>query len=546
MTTQTRENGRAKPKQPQTLEEHLAWVDALEAQGQDLGPLAKGLLEEKFRLETALVEVHKLHAQLRDEIAALTEAPLFPVVITDVATKASRRVEVHGGGMQARVSVHPRVGDEALKVGSHGIVSRERNCLLEVFPGRAIWNEVGSFEGYLDGGRRALLRYQEEMMAVTLSADLDAVELKKGDLVGFNRDGARLAYSKVEPPSREHLFFEETPPDHFDELGGLDDEIALLKRMVLFRLKHADVADRYKLPAKHGILLEGPPGNGKTKLARCLANFVAGLVPAGRCRFMAVSGSSDYSMWLGQSEQKLIARFEAARALAADGNIPVVMFFDEIDAIGRRRGTDLGSTATDRILATFLSQLDGIKQIGNLMVIGATNRADVLDGGLTRPGRLGDVRIRIGTPNRKGARAILVRYLGGGLPLAGEADRLVEVLLSRIYSPRSDYAELLRVTLRDGRKVAVGARDLISGAIFENLVRAAAEEAAEREMLTGAVGITEGDLMQALERQMHGLAGTLTPANVRSYTTRLPGDVDPVAVEVVQRGPSTAAYVRSA
>src|SRR5205085_268843 len=159
-------------------------------------------------------------------------------------------------------------------------------------------------------------------------------------------------------------------------------------------------------------------------------------------------------MWLGQSEQKLIARFEAARQLAADGGTPVVMFFDEIDAIGRRRGADLGSTASDRILATFLSQLDGVKQIGNLIVIGATNRADVLDNGLVRPGRLGDVRIRLAAPNRPAARAILACYLNHGLPIASDAAVLIETLVSRVYSPRSDQAEMVRVTLRDGRKVA--------------------------------------------------------------------------------------------
>jgi proteasome-associated ATPase len=165
---------------------------------------------------------------------------------------------------------------------------------------------------------------------------------------------------------------------------------------------------------------------------------------------MAVSGSSDYSMWLGQSEQKLIARFDAALRLAADGGAPVVMFFDEIDALGRRRGTDPGSTAPDRILATFLAQLDGIRQVGNLIVVGATNRADVLDGGLTRPGRLGDVRIRVGSPNRQAARAILSHYLGG-LPMAGDAAAMIEALLSRVYSPNGEYAEVVRVTLRDGR-----------------------------------------------------------------------------------------------
>ena len=119
---------------------------------------------------------------------------------------------------------------------------------------------------------------------------------------------------------------------------------------------------------------------------------------------MAVSGSGDYSMWLGQSEQKIIARFQAAREIATEGGVPVVMFFDEIDAIGRRRGSDLGGGAPDRILATFLAQLDGMQAVGNVIVIGATNRADILDAGLVRPGRLGDLRLRIPPPTR-GRRA---------------------------------------------------------------------------------------------------------------------------------------------
>lgn len=535
--TQTRENGRAKtqPKPPQTLDEHLVWVTQLDEQGANLLPLAQGLLRDKFQLEAALTEVRNIQGELRGQLEALMAPQLYPAVITDASTRTTGVVEVYGAGMTVKVAVHPNIPADQLRVGAHGILARERNCLIEVRASRPTWNEVGSFEGYVDGRQRALLRYQEEMMAVTLAEDLQGIELKKGDLLGFNREGARLAYARVEPPSREHLFFEETPPDRFEELGGLDKEIALLQRMVNFRMLHAEVAQRYKLPSKHGILFEGPPGNGKTKMARCLANYIAGLVPSGKCRFMAVSGSSDYSMWLGQSEQKLIARFEAARQLAADGGVPVVMFFDEIDALGRRRGTDLGSTATDRILATFLSQLDGIKQVGNLIVIGATNRADVLDSGLTRPGRLGDVRIRLSAPNRPAARAIVSRYLGSGLPLAGDAGLMAEALLSRLYAPQSDFAEVARVTLRDGRKVAVGAKDLVSGALLENLVRAAAEEAAEREMLTGAVGVTEADLMQSLDRQMRGLAMTLTPANVRSYTTRLPQDVDPVGVELMQR-----------
>lgn len=521
-------------KEPETLEDYLEWVTALDAQDMSLLPLAQGLLRDKFRLEAALGEVRSLHSDLRKEIQALTAPQHYPAVITDVRSRDEGFVEVHGAGMHLKVAVHPDIPAEVLQIGSQAILSHERNCLLEVGGVGPTWQEVGNFEGYLDDRRRVLLRYQEELLAVTQADDLRKTELRKGDLVGFNRDGARLAYARVEQPSKEHLFFEDKPPDRFEELGGLDKEIALLQRMVCFRLLHADLAARYRLPARHGILLEGPPGNGKTKLARCLAHYVAELVPAGKCRFMAVSGSSDYSMWLGQSEQRIIARFEAARQLAADGNVPVVMFFDEIDAIGRRRGADMGSTASDRILATFLAQLDGIRQVGNLIVIGATNRADVLDSGLTRPGRLGDVRIRLAPPNRQAARAILTRYLGNGLPIVGEVPVLVEALLSRLYSPRSDYAELVRVTLRDGRKVTVAARDLVSGALLENLVRSAAEEAADREMQSSLPGgVTEEDLAAALERQMHGLARVLTASNVRSYTTRLPQEVDPVGVEVL-------------
>jgi proteasome-associated ATPase len=531
---------------PANLDEYLACVHALAASKASLLPVAENLLREKFALQEAVTQLRAHHEALREEIDTLCSPERYPAVITGVRRNGELSVEVHGAGQRLCVAVHPGVDPDQLRVGARGLLTRGRNCLLEVADDTPEWHEVGTFEGYTEDGRRLLLRHQEQLVVATPSEELTTQTLRKGDLIGFNRDGAWLAYSRIEPPGKEDLFIEETPADRFDELGGLDKEIAQLQRVIRFRLQHPELAARYRLPAKRGILLEGPPGNGKTKLARCLARFIADLVPAGECRFMAVSGSSDYSMWLGQSEQKINARFAAAREIATEGGVPVVLFFDEIDAIGRRRGSDAGGGAPDRILATFLAQLDGIQSVGNVIVIGATNRADILDAGLVRPGRLGDLRLRIPPPTRTAARAVLTRYLGTGLPLASDFETVVEALLSRVYSPRAEYGELVRVGLRDGRKVIVSGRDLVSGAMLENVVRSAAEEAADREAQTGTGGVTEGDLVMALDRELRSAASLLSPANVRSYVPRLPQEVDPVSVEPLSRGAGTAAYARTA
>jgi proteasome-associated ATPase len=528
------------------LDDYLAWVQALAASRANLLPVAETLLREKFALQEAVTQLRAHHEALREEIDTLCAPERYPAVITGVHRNGDLSVEVQGAGQRLCVAVHPDVDPDQLRVGARGLLTKGRNCLLEVRDDTAEWHEVGTFEGYTEDGRRLLIRHQEQLVAATPAEGLATQTLRKGDLVGFNRDGAWLAYSKIDPPGKEDLFIEQTPTDRFEELGGLDREIGQLQRVIRFRLQHPELAARYRLPAKRGILLEGPPGNGKTKLARCLARFIADLVPAGECRFMAVSGSSDYSMWLGQSEQKIIARFQAAREIATEGGVPVVLFFDEIDAIGRRRGSDLGGGAPDRILATFLAQLDGMQSVGNVIVIGATNRADILDAGLIRPGRLGDLRLRIPPPTRAAARAILGRYLGDGLPVSGDCEEVAEGLLSRVYSPRGEYAELARVGLRDGRKVTVGGRDLVSGAMLENVVRSAAEEAADREAQTGAGGVTEEDLVVALDRELRSAASLLSPANVRGYVRRLPQDVDAVSVEVLARGAGTAAFARTA
>lgn len=516
----------------ETMAERMAFLEGLK-RGADAGSAFDELAKENVALHQTLNEAKLLHDQLSEKLDALCAPEQYPAVITAVHGVDSRKVEVFAANFTVEVAVHPDVPEERLRIGARGLLTRERNCLVEVDGMCPRWHEVGTFEG-LDGSpTRLLLRHLEHLVVVTASDELSKTALQKGDLVGFDV-GSRLAYARVQPPGAEDLFFEDTPSDRFDELGGLDRQITLLSDAVLFNLMHPDKAARYRLPERQGILLVGPPGNGKTKLVRCLARFIAEQTPGGKCRFMAISGSSDYSMYLGQSEQRIIARFDAARKLALADGRPVVIFFDEIDAIGRRRGMDYGSTAPDRILSTILSQIDGIQQIRHLFVVGATNRADVLDPGLTRPGRFGNI-VHIPPPNRTGARAILQRYLSQDLPVAGDRNELVETLLSCIYSPNGPYSALAQVKLRDGRQMAVSGRDIVSGAILEDFVRSACVTAAKREVETGLEGVTEDDLFTALDGAIGNVTRLLTPANVRCYLSRLPQDVDPVAVDILHR-----------
>ena len=339
--------------------------------------------------------------------------------------------------------------------------------------------------------------------------------LNHGDLIGFDRD-AGLAYARLEPPTGEHLFDDQVSDD-FSQLGGLEREIARIKRHIDFRFRFPELARKYGLRKRCGILLKGPPGNGKTRIARCCAGYVRQLFPDRRCSFMHVAGSSDYTMWFGESERRIIERFDAIRAAARDGL--VVTFWDEVDAIAKRRGTDYGSGAPDRILNTFLAQIDGVVPLGNVILIFATNRPDMLDPGLLRPGRT-DEKIEIPTPNRRAAEAILRRYLDRGLPLRSRPDTLIASLVSQLFAPNGEYAEVAQVKLNDGRRLPVAGRQLLSGAMLENVVAVAAQQAAVREAESGHEGLTEADLAWALESEIRSAVSLLAPGNVKSYVDR--------------------------
>lgn len=288
-------------------------------------------------------------------------------------------------------------------------------------------------------------------------------------------------------------------------------------------------------------------------MARALANWIARLVPAGRSRFMSIKPGEMNSMWYGQSEAIIRQTFRAAReAGESDPEVPVVLFFDEVDSIGAARGGAL-SRIDDKVLEAFMVELEGLQDRGNVLVVAATNRRDLLDSALTRPGRLGDLEIQVPRPGIDGAREILRKYLRAGMPYAAngnggdpELERagLVDATISRLFAQNGE-SDLATIVFRDGKQQTVQAKDVVNGAMIRKIAYDAAEAACLREGTTGAEGIRLEDLLNALETEMETAARSLTPAGCRGQLENLPQDVDVVRVDPVRRRVARAhQYIR--
>jgi proteasome-associated ATPase len=449
---------------------------------------------------------------------------------------------VMNGNSRRVVTIADNVESSALAVGDEVLLGSELNLIVAKSPLHFFQSgETASFDRYTPD-RRLVLKWRDEEIVVDPAASLAGATLKSGDLVRWDR-AIWMAFEKIERTRDSQLFLEEAPAETFAEIGGLDQQIDMLQQSLRLHMFHAATVKKYRLRRKGSVLLTGPPGNGKTMLARALANWLAENSPTGRARFMNIKPASLHSMWYSQSEANYREAFRIAReAGELEPDVPVVMFFDEVDAIGTSRGSDYAQV-NDRVLTSFMTELDGLESRGNILVVAATNRADALDRALFRPGRLKDCVIQIPRPNMRAAREIMARYLRADIPYAMNGhgsepmairQSLIESAVSRIYAPNGDN-ELATITLRDGKRRTIKAADLMSGASIANIAREAVERACTREVETGEVGLQSQDLMVAIASELESVAHTLTPRNCAHYLTDLPQDVDVVRVEPMQR-----------
>ncbi len=477
-----------------------------------IGALEERLLETKGQLAQAVGQNEKLSytlrearehiATLRDEVDKLTQPPAAYGVV--VGSNDDGTIDIFTSGRKMRVQVHPELDAEALELGSEVALNESYNVILARRPDPT--GEVVTIRDVLEDGVRALVigRADEERICELADA-LRGTLLRSGDQVRLDpRTG--LLLEKLARPEVEDLLLEEVPDISYSDIGGLDEQIEQIADAVELPFLHQDLFAEHRLPAPKGVLLYGPPGCGKTLIAKAVANSLARKVAdrigegKGRSYFINIKGPELLNKYVGETERQIRLVFQRAREKSEEG-WPVIVFFDEMDSMFRTRGTGISSDMESTIVPQLLAEIDGVEGLRNVIVIGATNREDLIDPAILRPGRL-DVKIKIERPNERAAVQIFSRYLTDEIPIAaGESvGEMIETTVTEMYR---DVAanRFLEVTYQNGDKEILFYKDFASGAMIENIVRRAKKLAIKRVIAGGAKGVSTADLLAAITQE---------------------------------------------
>jgi len=491
------------PKRVRTLEERL-----LETKGQ----LAQAVSQNE-KLTYTLREAREHIAELRQEVEKLTQPP--SAYGTYLETNDDGTVDVFSAGRKMRVALHPGVDVDELRRGQEVVLNESLNVILA--RGSEVSGEVVTLKELLDDGKRAMIvgRADEERV-VELADQLRGEKLRAGDTVLLDPRAA-IILERLPRPEVEELVLEEVPDISYDDVGGLDDQIEQITDAVELPFLHRELFIEHKLPAPKGILLYGPPGCGKTLIAKAVANSLAKKVSevtgdlASRSYFLNIKGPELLNKYVGETERQIRLVFQRAREKAEEG-VPVIVFFDEMDSLFRTRGTGISSDMEATIVPQLLAEIDGVETLKNVIVIGASNREDLIDPAILRPGRL-DVKIKIERPGVEAARAIFSRYLTPDLPIdedevrtLGNGDRraavtaMIDRTVSEMYGDTDDN-RFLEVTYQNGDKEVLYYKDFSSGAMIENIVRRAKKLAIKRTIAGEGRGIRTEDLSASIKQE---------------------------------------------
>jgi proteasome-associated ATPase len=462
------------------------------------------------RLAAALHEAREHITALKEEVDKLCAPPCTYGVY--LSANQDGTINLLSQGRKVKVSLHPTIKVETLKPGQELILNEGLNVIEAA--GYEIQGDVVILKEQLDAERAIVtLRADDERVGI-ISDPLRSARLKIGDHLLMDEKSGYLL-EKLPKSEVEDLSLEEVPDIGYDDIGGLGTQIETIKDAVELPYLYADYYKEHRLAPPKGVLLYGPPGCGKTMIAKAVANNLAEKISEKRGEkikgyFLNIKGPELLNKYVGETERKIREIFVKAKEKANE-DVPVVVFFDEMDALFRTRGTGISSDVESTIVPQLLAEIDGVEGLKNVIVIGASNRQDLIDPAILRPGRL-DVKIKIERPDQAAAADIFRKYLTLEIPIAesekrqhrGDAPAAIEAMIGSaiegMYS-LSEENRFLEVTYANGDKEVLYFKDFASGAMIESIVRRAKKLALKRYIGAGEKGITTEDLLTAVREE---------------------------------------------
>ncbi|HUP34893.1 MAG TPA: proteasome ATPase [Candidatus Limnocylindria bacterium] len=462
------------------------------------------------KLVNALYEAREQITSLKEEVDKLCAPPSTYGVYLSVNEDGT--VNILSQGRKVKVNLHPSIKAEAIKPGQELILNEGLNVVETA--GYEIQGEVVILKEVLDEERAIVTQRADEDRVGIIAEPLRTAKLKIGDHLLIDAKSGYLL-EKLPKSEVEDLTLEEVPDIDYEDIGGLTSQIETIKDAVELPYLYADYYREHHLAPPKGVLLYGPPGCGKTMIAKAVANNLAARISEKRGEkvkgfFLNIKGPELLNKYVGETERKIREIFIKAREKAAE-DVPVVVFFDEMDALFRTRGSGISSDVETTIVPQLLAEIDGVEHLKNVIVIGASNRQDLIDPAILRPGRL-DVKIKIERPDQAGAADIFNKYMTTELPIheseiresGGDAqaavDRMIQATIEEMYSLEEEN-RFLEVTYANGDKEVLYFKDFSSGAMIESVVRRAKKLALKRYIQLSEKGIKVEDLLNAVREE---------------------------------------------